>query len=127
MIDKTKALVFIVDDDEHILKSLKLVLARHYNVHTCNNGVQALIQIKAMSPDVIVLDVNMPDKDGFWIYEQVRTFNKKVPIIFNSAYQDKVELQEVAGAFGPFAYLRKMGDVRGFIDTIARAVKEGRS
>lgn len=118
----TKPVVIIVDDDEDMLRSVRIVLSRKYTVVTASSAAQALELIRSTPAAVVVLDIKMPDQDGFSIFRQVRAFNTQVPIIFNSAYQDIVPPEDISGAFAPFAYLTKNGNLKDFLRVVAEAV-----
>jgi len=85
--------VLVVDDEPRILKFLKLRLkASGYEVLTASNGLEALEQLQAQEPDIIVLDVVMPRMDGFETLKQIRA-SSSVPVIILSvkeATADKV-------------------------------------
>jgi DNA-binding response OmpR family regulator len=85
--------VLIVDDEPRILKFLELKLkASGYKVLTANNGFEAIEQVEAQEPDLVVLDVVMPKKDGFETLKEIRAFSS-VPVIILSAKEadtDKV-------------------------------------
>jgi two-component system KDP operon response regulator KdpE len=85
--------VLVVDDETRILKFLELKLkASGYGVLTANNGFEALEQVEAQEPDLVVLDVLMPKKDGFETLKELRAFSS-VPVIILSAKEanaDKV-------------------------------------
>ena len=67
--------VLIVDDEPRILKFLDLKLkASGYVVITAISGLEALAQVQAQEPDMLVLDVVMPGMDGFETLKQVRAF-----------------------------------------------------
>jgi CheY-like chemotaxis protein len=58
--------ILIVDDDVDTLRLVGLMLERQgYEIRTASNGAQALVSAKAEHPDLIVLDIMMPDMDGF--------------------------------------------------------------
>ena len=118
----SKPVVIIVDDDEDMLTSVRIVLSRKYTVFTANSAAKALDLIQSTPAAAIVLDIKMPDQDGFWIFRHVRAFNTSVPIIFNSAYQDIVPPEDINGAFAPFAYLTKNGNLSDFLRVVAEAV-----
>jgi two-component system KDP operon response regulator KdpE len=86
--------VLIVDDEPRILKFLELKLkATGYEVLTAGNGKDALIQVQAAEPDMLVLDVMMPGMDGFETLKQVRSFSS-TPVIILSAREsndDKIK------------------------------------
>jgi len=85
--------VLVVDDEPRILKFLELRLkASGYEVLTADNGLEALEQVEAQEPDLLVLDVVMPGMDGFETLRQVRALSS-VPVIILSgkeASSDKV-------------------------------------
>lgn len=75
--------VLVVDDDPMILKVAKFILAdAGYNVATASTIRAAWDYVQEQDPDLIILDVTMPDGDGFEFCEQLRQDSYKVPIIF---------------------------------------------
>ena len=114
--------VVVVDDDEGVLRSLRILLRREYDVTLCSNGADAVDVIRQLQPDTIVLDIRMPQHDGFWVYNEVRKFNSEVPIIFNSAYQDSKEESDIAANYQAAHYLFKSGDVDLFCRAVASTV-----
>jgi two-component system, OmpR family, response regulator VicR len=81
-----KAHLFYVEDDE----SLSFVTRDNlelqgYRVTYCENGKQAMDMIRQNDFDLCILDVMLPDTDGFTIAEEIRKFNTEVPIIFLTA------------------------------------------
>ena len=77
--------ILVVDDDEQILDFLRPKLrGSGYNVLTAGNGIEALEQVKTEEPDVLVLDLTMPQMDGFETLKEIRDFSA-VPVIFLSA------------------------------------------
>lgn len=82
--------ILIIDDDIELLKMLKDFLEiRHYEVVTAENGVEALKKIQT-SPDLILLDVNMPYMDGMELCKRIRNI-VTCPILFLTA---RVEEQD---------------------------------
>jgi DNA-binding response OmpR family regulator len=77
--------VLVVDDEQRILNFLSSKLkASGYEVFTASSGVEALEQVQAQEPDLVVLDILMPKKDGFETLKELRTFSP-VPTIILSA------------------------------------------
>jgi two-component system, OmpR family, KDP operon response regulator KdpE len=74
-------LVLIIDDEPQILRALKTILtANHFRVATASNGEGGIAQAVAQPPDVIILDLTLPDLDGIKVCEQIREWSR-VPII----------------------------------------------
>jgi two-component system, OmpR family, KDP operon response regulator KdpE len=83
--------VLVVDDEPRIIKFLNLRLkASGYEVLTASNGREALAQVRAQEPDLLVLDVVMPGLDGFETLKMIRTFSA-VPVIILSAKETNVD------------------------------------
>ena len=121
---RAKVPIVIIDDDEQVLRSLRIILQGKFDVHLCSTADAALRTVQTVAPHAIILDVKMPEHDGFWLMRQVRAFNEVVPIILNSAYQDDLSLDDALASHRPFAYLSKSGgSMRAFIDTVDRAVR----
>jgi two-component system KDP operon response regulator KdpE len=80
--------VLVVDDDPHILGTLRIHLTAHgYTVDTAPDGRAALRSVGATPPDLIVLDLGLPDLDGTAVISEVRR-SSSVPIIVLSARTD---------------------------------------
>jgi two-component system KDP operon response regulator KdpE len=98
--------ILVVDDDQQILDFLRPKLkGAGYNVLTASNGFEALEQAKAQEPDLLVLDMMMPEKDGLETLKEIRDFSA-VPVIVLSARgadADKIKGLE----FGADDYLSK--------------------
>lgn len=77
--------VLVVDDEPQILRALQINLHAHgYTVHTAANGTEALASAAAHRPDVVVLDLGLPDMDGLEVIAGLRGWTA-VPIIVLSA------------------------------------------
>lgn len=80
--------ILIVDDSPADLQFLKRILDNQgYTVHTARHGQQALDLVRTRVPDLTLLDVNMPDMDGYQLCEQLKSneATRDVPVIFISA------------------------------------------
>ncbi len=93
--------ILIVDDTPDNLRLLsKTLIKEGYQVRCAINGAMALLTIKTKIPDLILLDVNMPDIDGFEVCQQLKKseLTKDIPVIFVSALDtvfDKVKAFEI--------------------------------
>ena len=78
--------ILLVEDEENIRETVKLNLELEgYEVVTTDDGKQALKHTREQHFDLLILDVMLPEVDGFQICEQVRLTNREVPIIFLTA------------------------------------------
>lgn len=79
--------ILIVEDDIHISKMIEATLSiGGYKGHICGNGKEAVNRVLEEKFDLILLDVMLPDMNGFQIIEEIR--NREVPVIFLTAMQD---------------------------------------
>lgn len=81
----SKCSVLIIEDEKNIQNFMVKVLKRHdYRVLCADNGTQGLELIRSQCPDIILLDLGLPDMDGDQIIREVRTWSS-IPIIVISA------------------------------------------
>ena len=89
--DDTGGRIFIVDDNDINLDLIASVLERRgYDVHTAVNGVEALQRVHDVDPELILLDINMPQMTGYEVCEHLKQDERvaDVPVIFISAMDD---------------------------------------
>ena len=93
--DKKK--ILIIDDEIGITKMLKLTLERsgRYEVQCENTGARAVPAVKSFGPDLVLLDVNLPDAQGGEISANFQSDPalKKIPIIFLTGIISREEMQ----------------------------------
>lgn len=98
--DKNRILV--IDDDPKILKMIKTILSSEeaLEVDTANSGFQAGILISKWLPDIVLLDMLMPDMDGFEVCRQLRADEKTkdIPIIAVTVLKDPKEIKKMRQA-----------------------------
>jgi two-component system, OmpR family, KDP operon response regulator KdpE len=83
--------VLVVDDEEQILRAVRRALtARDYVVETAADGEVALNMIRRFDPDLVVLDLNMPVRDGLSVCKELRKWSA-VPILVLSVREDEVD------------------------------------
>lgn len=81
--DSTKKVILVIDDMPPILEHAKQILKDLYKVIPCTNGKQGLEIFDKMKPDLVLVDINMPDMDGFQVLSEIRSRKDygKVPVI----------------------------------------------
>jgi two-component system, OmpR family, response regulator AdeR len=85
------SLVLVVEDDEEIASLLEKYLARAgYRTTKASTGLAALAHVQRLQPDLILLDIGLPDIDGFDLLTKVRG-SSTVPVIFLSAMDDSTD------------------------------------
>jgi two-component system KDP operon response regulator KdpE len=113
--------ILVIDDDSAVTDLLSLLLrSQGFEVTATTNSTDGLSMIRENSPDVVVLDLMMPEMDGWQICKAVREFSQ-VPIIILSALNDPSMIASVLDA-GADDYLTKPTPSRVLIAHINRLV-----
>jgi len=118
-----KIRVLIVDDEELAREGIRMLLEDFPDAEIageCSNGFEAVSMIQERKPDLVFLDVQMPEMDGFGVVEKIGT-DKMPLVIFVTAY-DKYALR--AFEIHAFDYLLKPIDDDRFVKTFQRAVAQ---
>jgi DNA-binding response OmpR family regulator len=107
------ARVLVVDDDDAVRMMLKKMLETEaYDVITAENGIQALLSLHEQLPDVVILDIIMPEKEGF---ETIVELRRDYPII-------KIIAISGGGSIGATNYL-KLAKTLGAHLTIEKPIR----
>jgi two-component system KDP operon response regulator KdpE len=90
--------VLVVDDEPQILRALRINLrVREYDVHTASSGTEALEQAARHPPDLVILDLGLPDLDGVEVIQGLRGWTD-APIIVLSGRADSTDKVEALDA-----------------------------
>ncbi|MFT4632935.1 MAG: putative two-component system response regulator [Candidatus Pseudothioglobus sp.] len=105
---ESRPLVAIVDDELGNAQLLSMALAADYETCIANTGKDALCMIKSRTPDLILLDIMIPDIDGYEICIKLKTDKEtaKIPIIFITGLEGS-ENEELGFEVGAADYLYK--------------------
>ena len=114
-------MIFIVDDDDATRDSLRLLLeGEGFEARDFASGHLFLDAIRPAAGDCLVLDVNMPDMNGFDVFKELRQRGDWLPTIFITALPDPT-LQSRARSAGAFALLEKPHRADELLALIRRA------
>jgi len=115
--------IVIVEDDEHIAKIYKIQFDKGGILNfIASDGEEGLAMITAEKPDLVILDLMLPKKDGFWVLEEMKKNPdlSKISVIVLSNLGQKVD-KDRAMALGAVEYLVKVdysiGDIINKINT----------
>ena len=90
----SQARVLVVDDERNIVELIATALGYEgFEVRTASDGAQALAAVREFAPHLVVLDVMLPDADGFELQARIRHEGQSVPVLFltaRDAVQDRV-------------------------------------
>lgn len=112
--------VLVVDDEEMTRNLLRLMLSRsHYTVIEAGGGYQALEMVQEHKPDLVILDLMMPDLDGFSVCERIRKDSQTadIPIFILSARADHETIMRGL-ELGATKYLTKPVGYKDLLDHI---------
>jgi nitrogen regulation protein NR(I) len=119
-------LLLIDDDPKLILSQVSHVLApRGVQIEVARTGDEAIKHVTRAAPDVILLDVRLPDLGGLEVYQQIRRIDARIPVIFVTA-TTSAETAIEAMRHGAFEYLFKPLDLNRLKDVVDQALELGR-
>jgi two-component system, OmpR family, KDP operon response regulator KdpE len=115
--------LLVVDDEPHLLRALVLNLTnRGYDVTTATTAALALAQIRRLPPDLLVLDLGLPDRDGLDVIRELHDNGSTLPIMVLSARsgsEDKV----IALDLGAVDYVTKPFDMNELIARLRAVIR----
>ena len=115
--------ILVIDDDRSICETLELYLTEEgYEVVTAATGTEGLNKFVEHSPDVVILDIRLPDVDGFTVLEDLREDDENVKVIMITAHHD-MDSTINAMKSGAFDYIHKPVNVDELDMAIRKAVK----
>lgn len=85
--------ILIVDDDPDLVEAVTMILeTKNYNVAAAYGGLEGLQKARTENPDLIVLDVMMPDKDGYAVCKELKADPQlsKIPVLLLTAVVSKI-------------------------------------
>jgi len=99
--------ILIIDDDPLIRKTLSSHLSKEgFEIHLAEDGRQGLLRYEENSPDLVILDIRLPDMDGLKVLTKIREMNDNACIIIMTAYDDMKTTVEAIKS-GAFEYMVK--------------------
>lgn len=118
-----QAKILISDDDPNILEVLPDVIrSQEYKILTANNGKETIAKTIEEKPQVILLDIKMPDMDGIEILRKIKEIDKNISVIMMAAHSPIDSIIQAMG-LGAYDYLNKPFDLDKIKILIKRAFK----
>lgn len=116
------ATLLVIDDDVSISKAFSIILSEQYEVYTAPDAAQGLDQLQKIEPDLVLLDIGLPDRDGLKVLKDVKKIAPDTVVIMVTAYQ---EIRTVVDAvkLGAYDYLVKPVDSQGLQVTVKNALE----
>ncbi len=116
--------ILIVDDEVSVRDSLRMIFKKDYKVIMAGSAEEAIITVKSEEPDLIFLDIIMPEKDGMQALKEIRGMHPQIPVIMLTATKTLKTAVE-AMKLGAYDYITKPFDVEE-LKLIAQKALESR-
>jgi DNA-binding response OmpR family regulator len=118
--------VLVIDDEAMIRKTVRLACEKEgYAVQEAENGTEALAKVESFRPDIILLDLMLPDISGFDVCRDIRRSGTKVPILILSAKTEEIDVV-VGLEIGADDYIVKPFRPRELLARIAAHLRKSR-
>ena len=111
--------ILVAEDNESNFLLVFTVLKKDYSIIRAHNGVEAIDKFKSESPDIILMDIKMPEMDGLTATRTIREYDTRIPIIALSAFAFETDKQEAISA-GCNDYITKPVDFNLLRATLKR-------
>jgi len=115
------ARVLVVDDELGPRESLRMLLKPAYQVKTADSGRAAIAELERFRPDVVILDIKMPDMDGLEALRRIKQGDPSIEVVMITAYAS-LETVKLALTRGAFEYLIKPFSRQDLEDVVRRAL-----
>lgn len=119
-----KKKILIIDDEANLTMLVKLNLEKtgHYEVREENRAIRGLAAAREFKPDLVLLDVMMPDLDGGDVLAQLKADPnlKDVPVVFLTATVLKEEIAKKGGSIGGYPFIPKPFRAEVLLDRIKK-------
>lgn len=110
--------ILIVDDEPHLRLLYEAELQRAgFETMTAASAKQCLEYVETMSPDLIILDIRMPDMDGVEALQRILDRDSSIPVVLNTAYSS---YRDNFMTWAADAYVVKSSDVGELLETVKR-------
>jgi len=124
MVEKETKIILCIEDEPEMIDLIRLILSRRgFVVRGANSGEEALTIMHAEQPDLVLLDLMMPDMDGWEVYQRMKSdeATKKIPVIVVTARAQSIDKvlglhiakvdDYIAKPFSPQELLNSVDDV----------------
>jgi two-component system response regulator AtoC len=115
--------VLVVDDEESVRESFRLVLDEDYDILDAPDGARALEILRASQVDAVLLDIRLPEMDGIEVLERIKALDDSIEVILVTAVKT-VRTAVAAMKLGAFDYLTKPFEDEELLSLVRRAVEK---
>jgi len=86
--------ILCIEDEPEMIDLIRLILGRKgFDVHGASGGIEGIKQVREMKPDLVLLDLMMPDMDGWEVYQQMKAepTTREIPVIVVTAKAQNID------------------------------------
>ena len=121
--DQESHTILVVDDDTRFLNLMHdVLLAQGYRVLKASNGTSGVALFQEQSPDLVFLDLSMPDMNGLQVLDAIQEIDEAAKVVVITAY-GTVELAVAAMQQGAADFVEKLDYTTNFQDTLFKKIK----
>jgi len=122
--DMSKApLILVAEDEDSNYELVKIVLAKRYRLLRAKNGIEAVTYCEDEHPNLILMDIRMPDMNGLDATRIIKEVNHDIPVIALSAFAFEENIQEAMAA-GCDEFMAKPFRVEDLIDMVEKHINK---
>jgi DNA-binding response OmpR family regulator len=114
--------ILIIDDEPDVVLTLRMALEQKgFRTDSCSDPTLAFKNFRAGVYDLVLLDIKMPNVDGFQLYQKIKRTDSRVKICFLTAsefYDEEIRKEQGFDGFNEELFLRKPIEIACLIDTI---------
>ena len=114
--------ILIIDDEPDVVLTLRMALEQNgFRTDSCSDPTLAYKNFRAGVYDLVLLDIKMPNVDGFHLYQKIKRTDNRVKICFLTAsefYDEEIRKEQGFDVFNEELFLRKPIEIACLIDTI---------
>lgn len=125
-----KKRILLIDDEPDVTGLLKLNLENTgaYEVREENRAEHALATVRTFKPDLIILDIMMPNVDGGEVAAQLKADKalKETPLVFLTAMATKKEAEEMGGTIGGHPFIAKPANLKELEELIEKQLRKNK-
>jgi PAS domain S-box-containing protein len=117
----TRSRILVVDDEIGPRESLRMLLKPAHEIRTADNARAALQELEQFRPDLVILDIKMPEVDGLEVLRRIKRIDPAIEVVMITAYAS-LETVKLALSHGAFEYLIKPFSRQDLEDIVRRAL-----
>jgi DNA-binding response OmpR family regulator len=121
-LDDERVRILIIDDEPDVILTLRTALEQNgFRTDSCDDSALAYKNFRDGKYDLVLLDIKMPNVDGFQLYQKIKRTDDKVKICFLTAsefYHEEIRKEEGFDGFNKELFLRKPIEIANLVDAI---------